>query len=120
MDALTTITSLARGQLLDELTEALLVVGEEVVNTGKPGAVSVTFKLTQTAPGEPSILVEEKIVRKAPQKAARGAILFIGDREFHRRDPRQEELDFRVVEPPPSKVIEVDANSTVVSVRDVS
>lgn len=121
MDALATLSALARGQLMDQLTEAMMVVAEEVVNTGRKGKVTLNLTIAQATPGEPSVVVVEEIKRTAPKRDPLGAILFLGDREFHRRDPRQQQLDFRVVDDEaPSKVVQVDGDSTVVSVQDVS
>jgi hypothetical protein len=104
MDALATLSALARGQLMDQLTEAMIVVAEEVINTGRKGKVTLNLTIAQATPGEPSVVVVEEIKRTAPKRDPLGAILFIGDREFHRRDPRQPELDFRVVEQPEPEV----------------
>jgi hypothetical protein len=98
MDALGTLQTLARGQLFDELCEAMIDVAEDVINTGRKGTVTLTLKLEQASPGEPSVIVNEEIKRTPPKRDPRGAILFIDEGEFHRRDPRQEQMDFRVVE----------------------
>jgi hypothetical protein len=98
MDALGTLQTLARGQLFDELCEAMIDVAEDVITTGRKGTVTLTLRLSQATPGEPSVVVAEEIKRTPPKRDPRGAILFIGDGEFHRRDPRQEQLDFRVVD----------------------
>ena len=118
MDALATISALARGRLMDELSEAMMAVAEDVINTGRKGKVMLNLTISQSTPGEPAVIVVEEIKRTPPKKDPLGAILFIGDREFHRRDPRQEELDFRVVEPTAAKVVTVDDSSTVVAVKD--
>lgn len=103
---------------MDKLTDAMMLVAEDVINTGRKGKVVLTLGISQASPGEPSVIVVEQIVPTLPKKDPLGAILFIGDREFHRRDPRQPVMDFRVVDQPPDKVVEVDGNSTVVSVKD--
>lgn len=118
MDALGTLQALARGQLFDNLCEAMMVVAEDVINTGRKGKVTLNLTIAQATPGEPSVVVVEEIKRTPPQKDPLGAILFLGDHEFHRRDPRQHELEFRVLDEAPRKVVEVDDQSTVVSVRD--
>ena len=120
MDALTTIGALARGRLMEELTEAMMAVAEDVINTGRKGKVTLNLTIAQSTPGEPAVIVVEEIKRTPPKKDPLGAILFIGDREFHRRDPRQVEMEFRVLEPAPAKVVQVDEQSTVVSVKDIS
>lgn len=117
MDALGTISALARGRLLDEVSDAMMTVAEEVINTGRKGKVTLTLTISQSAPGEPSVIVTEDLKRTPPKKDALGAMLFIGDREFHKRDPRQEQMDFRILEPPAGKVVEVDEQSTVVTVK---
>jgi hypothetical protein len=102
MDALGTLQTLARGQLFDELCEAMIDVAEDVINTGRKGTVTLTLKLSQATPGEPSVIVAEEIKRTPPKRDPRGAILFIGDGEFHRHDPRQQQLEFRVLEEEPN------------------
>jgi len=102
MDALGTLQSLARGQLFDELCAALVDVAEDVITTGRKGTVTLTLRLEQATPGEPSVIVAEEIKRTPPKKDPRGAILFVGDGEFHRRDPRQQQLEFRVLEEEPN------------------
>jgi hypothetical protein len=104
MDALATLQALARGRLFDDLCEAMMVVAEDVINTGRKGKVTLNLTIAQASPGEPSVIVVEEIKRTPPKKDPLGAILFIGDREFHRRDPRQPEMDFRVLEATPDEV----------------
>lgn len=53
MDALGTLQALARGRLMDDLCEAMLVVAEEVINTGRKGKVSLNLTISQATPGEP-------------------------------------------------------------------
>lgn len=98
MDALGTLQALARGRLLDEVCEAMIVVAEEVINTGKKGKVTLVLTIGQASKGEPSVVVTEEIKRTAPLRDPLGAILFVGSGSFHRHDPRQPELDFRLVE----------------------
>jgi hypothetical protein len=114
MDALTTLSSLARGRLLEELSDAMLVVAEEVINTGKKGKVTLSLTITQSAPGEPSVVIAEEIKRTAPLRAPLGAMLFLGEGpEFHRRDPRQPEMDFRVLEGAPEVRTPAETEKTV-------
>jgi len=98
VDALGTLQTLARGKLFDELCEALVDVAEDVITTGRKGTVTLTLRLAQATPGETSVLVAEEIKRTPPKRDPRGAILFVGDGEFHRHDPRQQQLEFRVLE----------------------
>src|SRR5262249_14621363 len=93
---------------MDEMTEAMMVVAEEVINTGRPGKVTLTLTISQASPGEPTVVVNEDIKRTAPKRPPKGAFLFIGDREFHRKDPRQQQLDFRVVDEPETEVRKAD------------
>jgi hypothetical protein len=102
MDALGTLQSLARGQLFDELCEAMIDVAEDVLNTGRKGTVTLTLKLSQATPGEPSVVVAEEIKRTPPKRDPRGAILFVGEGEFHRHDPRQQQMEFRVLDDEPN------------------
>ena len=43
MDALTTINTLARGRLMEEMCEAMMAVAEDVINTGRKEQEALQF-----------------------------------------------------------------------------
>jgi hypothetical protein len=111
------LARLGRRQLLEELSEAMYVVAEEVINTGKKGAVTVTFTISQAARGEPQVIINEEVKRTAPKRDPLGASLYLGEGGFYERDPRQQAMDFRVVEGEQAEVRTIEpAEATVRSV----
>ena len=98
MDALAAMQRLANGRLLEELYDALVTTAKEVVETGKPGTVTLTLKVSTQSQGNPMVIIGETIARKAPQKDPRGAYFFALDGALHSNDPRQPQLEFRLVD----------------------
>ena len=98
MDALSVLKRLAQGHLIEELEAALALTASEVVETGKPGVVSVTFKVSNAGQGEAMVVIEESIKRRAPVRAPRGGFLYAVDGALHADDPRQTRLPWREVD----------------------
>lgn len=98
MDALSVLMRLGSGRLLDELHDALVVTAEEVVNTGKPGTVTVTLKVSNKCQGDPLVMVDEIVSRSAPKKDPRGSVFYAINGGLHRDDPRQVKMEFRTVD----------------------
>lgn len=99
MDGLNVLQRLGSGHLIDEIHAALLDVAEEVVATGKSGAVTVTLKVTHPKNTDPLLVViEEDVKRTMPKTDPHGAMFFAHEAELHIEDPRQPQLPtFRVV-----------------------
>jgi len=111
MDSLALILRLGSGQLLDDIAEALVATSAEVVETGKPGTVTVKFKVTTKHQGDPLITIDETVARVSPKEDPRGAIFWAIEGELHREDPRQGKLEFReVVNTKNVEYVEVAAN----------
>ena len=100
LSAIATVQKLSGGKFLADVESALLRVAEEVVRTGKAGAVTVKFKVTKPQEGEPLVTVQENISVALPSPAGSGAFYFVHDGRFYATDPRQPEMDFRIVEQP--------------------
>lgn len=98
MDALAVVQRLGGGKLLEELNEALAKTASEVVETGKPGVVTIQLKVSSKAQGDPMVFVEETISRAAPKKDPRAAYFFALQGELHKTDPRQPQMEFRAVD----------------------
>lgn len=98
MDALGVISKLASGHLIQDIHDAIAGVAEQVVMTEKEGTVTVTFKIAKVG-DMPAVAISEQIKIGPPVPKSRGALFFsVGDGELHTRDPRQVEMNFRVVE----------------------
>jgi hypothetical protein len=65
MYALGTLQALARGQLFDNLCEAMMVVAEDVINTGRKGKGSATRSRSFEPVGRP--MAATRTVRKGDQ-----------------------------------------------------
>lgn len=118
MDALAILQKLGTHRFMDDLAATLAEVSDEVALSRKKGAVTVKFTLTPATGSDVGVVFAEEIKRTPPVKDPRGAIFFVVDGELFDHDPRQPHMDFREVAPSPSRVVEVDGNSTVVTVKD--
>jgi hypothetical protein len=99
MDALATIQRLGQGRLLESLHSALVATSEEVVETGKPGTITLKLTVSNHGQGDELVTVNETLSRTSPKRPSRGAIFYAVEGELHRDDPRQTKMDFRLVEP---------------------
>jgi hypothetical protein len=108
MDALALLQRLGQGRLIAELADALVSVADEVVATGKDGAVTLTLKLSTREQGDVMVQVDEKIARKTPSRSSRGALLYAVHGELHAQDPRQTRMNFREVDRPTADQRELD------------
>ena len=118
MDPLSTLQRLGQGRLIEELHQALVATAEEVRETGKPGAVTLTLKVSNAAQGEPMMVITDQITRKSPSKAPRSAFLYAVDGELHREDPRQTRMEFRAVDVTSGEIIEPTDHAP--EIREVS
>jgi curli biogenesis system outer membrane secretion channel CsgG len=98
MDALAILQRLGSGQLLDDLSEALTATAAEVVETGKPGKVTVSFKISNKHQGDVLVMIDETVARVSPKDDPKGAFFFAVNGALHRDDPRQAKMDFRAVD----------------------
>ena len=113
MDARSVIERLGGGHFMDALEEAMLRVSEDVLRTGNPGAVTVTLKITQAQPDEPAVIVQEAIKRTMPSQKPRGAIYYAHEGSLHAKDPRQVEMEFRVVDQATGEIKKTTKTATV-------
>ena len=97
IDPLSVMQRLAEGNFIMDLNAALIEVSEEVVQTGKDGTVTVTFRISSAVKGTPAVVMAETIVRRPPKVDPKGAVFYALDGELHSQDPRQTRLDFSVV-----------------------
>ena len=117
MQALESIASLGDGYLIEDIDAELQAVSEETIKKGQrtskvvKGKVTVTFEVTHLGNGDPTVIIVPTIDRKFPTRDTAGRQFYLYDGAFHRNDPRQPELNVRVVETPasPARTVETEA-----------
>lgn len=92
MDALSTLQRLGGGTLIERLHEALVATAQEVVETGNPGTVTLTLRITTQEQGHPLVAIIETIGRSVPKRKPRGTFMYAVDGGLYREDPRQPEM----------------------------
>lgn len=92
------------GALHGELSEGLTDLVRAVHDTGKPGTIALTIKVTPNKDGA-TVQVTDKVKVSLPE-GDRGAAIFFFDEHgnLSRRDPRQIELPLQDVSAPPGDV----------------
>jgi len=99
VDPIEILQSLGGGELVDQLARSLILVAEEVRETRKKGAVTLTLNVLPSPGGDDVVIISEDLKRKPPARDPRGAIFFaIGDGLLHRSDPRQTEFQVRTAD----------------------
>jgi len=98
MDALQVANKLGAGHLLDEMHASLLRVAEDVVATGRDGRVTVTLIVKKPQGPDNVVVVQEAVTTSLPKSLPQGAMYFVDDGQFHERDPRQVEMELRVLD----------------------
>lgn len=98
MDALSVLRRLGTGRLLEDLADSLAVTAAEVVETGKPGVVTLTLKVSNKSQGDPLVVVDEVVSRRSPKLDPRGAFFFAVEGGLYKEDPRQVRMEFREVD----------------------
>lgn len=113
MDTLDILRRLGRGQMLEELANALSSVATEVVETGQPGEVTLKLKLTTREQGDAMITINETITRKTPTPASRGQFLYSVEGWLYSADPRQERLPLRDIGNPTPQQRDLDDDAPI-------
>lgn len=114
MDGLGVAQRLAGGHFLDELGIALVQVADEVVVTGNKGKVTVTLEISSAQEGEPTVIIATQIAKSPPKDKPVGALFWALEGQFHRQDPRQIPMEFRVVEDERGETRFADEDETAV------
>jgi hypothetical protein len=87
-----------KGRPNEEATQALADVVRAVDETGKPGSVTVTLKVTPSKHGGPEKTILAEVKAKKPIAEIPPAVFFsTEDGDLLRSDPNQEEMVFREV-----------------------
>lgn len=120
MDGISTLQSLGGGdgKTIEEWFAAVVKTAEEVVETGRPGTVTLTVRISTTAQGNQWITLAEQVGRSSPKKPPYGAALFAFEGDLHRADPRQTKMEFHKVDSDPGEIRRVD--DVVVEERKVN
>lgn len=93
-----TLRQIEAGFLLEDLAEKQRELVEAIQHTGKKGTLTITLSYVPEGQGQLSIAADLKV--KAPQMARGRSLFFITpDANLDRNDPRQQELDIRLVDP---------------------
>lgn len=94
------------GQLLNELTENVYNIIAAVMETRKPG--SLTLAMTFTPTGKGTVNVDAKFKAKEPEHDRPTTTFFVGnDFSLQRSDPNQPRLPLREVEMPDNEPVRV-------------
>lgn len=101
MDALSILMRLGGGRLLEELTDALQRVSDEVVETGSAGSVTLKLAVKPLGrQGDVEIAVEETVSMSPPKRPPHAVMFYAVGGALHADDPRQTRLPFRDVANP--------------------
>lgn len=89
-----TLREYRRGALVDEATAALAEVVKGVMQTGKPGSVTLTLKVSHQK-GDRTVMELAGEVNGKPPKEALPVAIFYADDDgaLFRADPKQREMD---------------------------
>lgn len=97
MDGLNIVQRLAGGHFMDDLEAMLVKATTEALSTGKEASVTVKLKVKRVS--DITATVEESYGLTLPQTGGKGALFFLHAGGLHAKDPRQPEMELRVVPP---------------------
>jgi hypothetical protein len=96
-----TLTALRRGELVDELAEALNELTTACADTGKVGTLTVSIKLKPGSAGQIEVTDEVKLKMPTPNKSS--TLMFATpEGNLQRDDPRQMSIEGLREAPKPS------------------
>lgn len=96
------------GHLHAELTEAVYTIIAAVMETRKPGTLTLALQFTPTGKG--TVNVDAKFKAKAPEHDRPTTTFFVaGDFSLQRTDPNQPRLPLREVAMPDNEPVRVEA-----------
>lgn len=101
-----TLGELAHGDLLLQLTEKQYEVISAVMETRKPGSITISIDYSPTGRGTVNVLA--KVKAKVPEHDQESTTFFVGkDYALHRDNPEQHKLPLRAVDMPSNAPIRV-------------
>lgn len=102
-----------KGKLAEELATALADVNRAVIDTGKPGSLTLTIKV-KSAGDEVSVIVTDEVKAKLPEHDRGQSIFFVDeDGNAHRSQQTFEDLH-PSTQPPLAAVREINPAATEV------
>lgn len=98
------LSDLDRGHVHTELSEQLQALIARVVETGKPGSLTLQIGVKPMPKTDGQVIVSNKIAVKRPESDRRDAIFFVDDENnLTRDDPRQQALPLRGITTEPTE-----------------
>ena len=94
-----TLRDLERGQLVEDLTEDMARLVQEVIELGKTGKIQLNLDIAPNGMGACNIKASYKITPPKPDRA-QTSMFHDAEGNLTREDPRQREMTFREVETP--------------------
>ncbi len=87
------LRDIRRGRVVNHLTDELARVIQGVLDTDKPGALTLTLTIKPQGKGDNAVVMTAKTTAKVPQPALPDALFFADlDGGLHRDDPTQQRL----------------------------
>lgn len=89
-----TLAEIRGGDLVDELTQELRCLVQDVLATGKPGSLTLRLSVKNASKGSGTALLIEDDVKVKPPKPDKGTTFLFATEsgELQRNDPRQPRL----------------------------
>lgn len=99
-----TLRSLRGGVLIDEASEALAELVNAVMESGKPGKLTIELALTKASRNSGALVIRDKVTVKRPAEDAFETILYATpEGSLVTQDPKQAQLELRQVEEAPAR-----------------
>ena len=99
-----TLRSLRGGVLIDEASEALSELVNAVMDSGKPGKLTLELTLTKASRNSGALVIRDKVTVKRPAEDAFETILYATpEGSLVTQDPRQAQFELRQVEEAPAR-----------------
>lgn len=97
--ALTVLTQHRGGELMNDLSAAFREVNGQVNLVGKPGTVTVVFKISPARGVQGALVLSDDLSTKAPRVASRASIFYAdAQNNLVRNDPNQHELPLKILD----------------------
>jgi hypothetical protein len=99
-----TLRHLRGGVLVDEASDALAELVNAVMESGKPGKLTIELSLTKAGRGSGALVIRDKITVKRPAEDVFETILYATpEGSLVTTDPKQAQLELRQVEEAPAR-----------------
>lgn len=112
-----TMQRLGGRDFFQQLREHISLIANATGETGSKGRLTITIETSKpkgSTIDDPMVQFKTQLVPKFPAAPARVTHLYVSDAGLHTQDPRQEQLDFRVVENEPSEVRDAGTSAPIV------